>query len=345
MRQAVLLEPGRIEVREVPIPAPGPGEVLLRVRTALTCGTDLKTFRRGHPKLPFGPFGHECAGDAAGLGAGVTWVREGDAVVPLPTAPCGACPPCRAGRENLCERLFDEMVLGAYADYLLIRPRVAAVHLLPKPASRSYIESAFLEPLACVVHGWRRLPEEACGTLAVVGLGTIGLLFILMARRHGARVLAVGRRADRLRLAAALGADAVVDAESADAAAALASLTGGRGPTTVIECTGDPAVWEAGAAWAVKGGTVLLFSGLRGGTRVSYDAARLHYDEVTLTGAFHYRPDDAREAHRLLATGEIAVRPLVTAVRPLDEITGIFAALDRGQGIKYAVTPEDAAWI
>src|SRR5579875_3144442 len=126
VRQAVLRAPYELTLRDVPEPDPGPGEVVVRIRAALTCGTDLKTYRRGHPRVPFGPFGHECAG-------------------------------CRAGRENLCETLFDEIAVGAYADAIRLPARIVRRHLLPKPAPLSYIEAAFLEPLACVVHGWRRL--------------------------------------------------------------------------------------------------------------------------------------------------------------------------------------------
>ena len=185
MRQAVLLEPRRIELITRPVPTPGAGEVLLRVRAALTCGTDLKTYRRGHPKVPFGPFGHECAGDVAAVGGGVSHVREGDAVVPTPTAPCGVCAPCRQSRENLCERQFEGIVLGAYADYLLVNEKVAARHLLRKPNEISYIEAAFLEPLSCVIHAWDRLRPRPVEHVAVIGLGAIGLLHVKMAKAVG----------------------------------------------------------------------------------------------------------------------------------------------------------------
>lgn len=349
MRQAVLREPRRIELVNRAIPEPGPGEVLLRVCAALTCGTDLKTYRRGHPRLPFGPFGHECAGVVAATGPGVRTVREGDEVVPTPTAPCGACPSCRAGRENLCERLFEGIVLGAYADYLLVSPKVAATNLLPKPAHLSYIEAAFLEPLACVVHGWARLGPAPVEQAAVVGLGAIGLLYVALARSRGARVIAVGRRPERLDLARRLGADATVDTSAFDGAAddagrAIREASGGQGPDVVIECTGAEQVWTRAPGWTRRGGRVLLFAGLPGGTRPAIDATRLHYDEIDLVGSFHYRPPDVAEAHRLLAEGRIGVRPIVSGVRDLAAIAGVFAALDRGEGVKYAVLPEAAAW-
>lgn len=344
MRQAILSEPRHIELVTRPVPAPGPGEVLLRVRAALTCGTDLKTYRRGHPKVPFGPFGHECAGDVVAVGQGVQRIREGDAVVPTPTAPCGHCRACRRGRENLCERQFDDMVLGAYADYLLVSERVATRHLLAKPSGLSYIEAAFLEPLACVMHAWNRLRDVPVEQVAVVGLGAIGFLHMAVARAKGARVIGIGRRAERLQLALRLGADAVVDSEREHVAEAVRALTDGVGPDVVIECTGNPTMWMEAPRWAASGGRVVLFAGLADGTHVAFDATRLHYEEVDIINSFHYRPPDVEEAHALLTDGAIAVRPIITGVRELTSIADAFTSLDRGNGVKYAILPEPAAW-
>lgn len=345
MRQAHLVEPRRIELVTRPVPTPGPGEVVLKIRAALTCGTDLKTYRRGHPKVPFGPFGHECAGDVIAVGQGAHRVREGDSVVPTPTAPCGRCSACRRGRENLCERLFDDMVLGAYADYLLVSAKVASTHLLARPSTLSYIESAFLEPLACVIHAWNRLRPEPVEQVAVVGLGAIGMLHIAMARAAGARVVAVGRRAERLQLALDVGAHAVVDTEREHVGESVRALTGGVGPDVVIECTGNPTIWMEAPRWAATGGRVVLFAGLADGTHVAFDATRLHYDEIDVINAFHFRPQDVEEAHHLLATGGISVQPLISGVRELDGIADVFASLDRGHGMKYAILPEPAAWV
>ncbi|HEY3248614.1 MAG TPA: alcohol dehydrogenase catalytic domain-containing protein [bacterium] len=344
MRQAVLREPRLIELTMRPVPVPQAGEVLLRVRAALTCGTDLKTYRYGHPRLPFGPFGHECAGDVVAVGRGVRRVREGDAVVPMPTAPCGECIACRRGWENLCERQFDDVVLGAFADYLLVPGRVASSQLLTKPAGLTYVEAAFVEPLACVIHAWSLL-GRAPSTVAVVGLGAIGLLHIMVARSRGTQVFAVGRRPERLHLAGAVGATLLVDSDREPVDDVLRRATGGAGPDLVIECTGTAAGWTSAVAWAARGGQVILFAGLPRGTRTELDPARIHYDEVQLVSAFHFRPSDVDEARRLLAAGDIKPRDLVSGIRPLSAITDVFQALDRGEGVKYAVLPEAQAWV
>ena len=342
MRQAVLKSPGVIELVERPVPEPRSGEVVVRVRAALTCGTDLKTYRRGHPLLPAGPFGHECAGDVTAVGSGVAGVAPGEAVMLVPTAPCGECSACRAGAENHCEYLFQDIVLGAYADYLLISPRVAARHLLPKPAHLTYIEAAFLEPLACVLHGWRRLAVAPPATVVVVGLGPIGLLQILTGRALGHRMVAVGRRAPRLRLAEQLGA-APVAIEQGEIPAQVAAALGTR-PDVVIECTGTARIWEEAPGWVRPGGKVLLFGGLAGLTRVTFDAGFLHYGEIDLINTFHYMPQDVAEAYQWLDARRIEVRPIISAVRPLDEIVGVFQDLDRGGPVKVAIMPEAAEW-
>ncbi len=344
MRQAILTEPRHIELTTHPVPDPAEGEVLLRVRAALTCGTDLKTYRHGHPRLPFGPFGHECAGDVVAVGRGVRSVREGDAVVPMPTAPCGECSACRRGWQNLCERQFDDVVLGAFADYLLVPRRVAASQLVGKPAGLAYIDAAFVEPLACVIHAWSLLAGEP-STVAVVGLGAIGLLHVMVARARGAQVIAVGRRPERLEMARAAGADVLVDTDHDVVQQALRAATGGVGPDAVIECTGSAAVWDQALSWVARGGQVVLFAGLPRGTRVELDPARMHYDEVQLIGAFHFRPADVDAAQRMLGNGGIQPRGLVSGLRPLSGITEVFHALDRGEGVKYAILPAEQAWV
>jgi L-iditol 2-dehydrogenase len=332
-----------LDLVDIVPPAPGPGEVLVRIRAALTCGTDLKTYRRGHPRLPFGPFGHEAAGDVIGVGDGVASYEPGQPVVFTPTAPCGACGPCLRGCENLCTTLFHDMALGAYGDVLRLPARVVRHHLFEKPSHLSYVEAAFLEPLACVVHAWRRLGPVSGGRVAVVGVGPIGLLHVLEARRRGLEVIAVGRRPDALALAQRAGAQHVINTRGADVGETLRSL-GGEGPEVVIECTGSEAVWRAAPTWVAAGGRVLLFGGLPGGATPAFDATRLHYGEVDLIAAFHYDTRDVRAALELLGGRALAPATIVTAARPLEDIRQVFADLDRGAGVKYAIMPNGDPW-
>lgn len=331
-----------LDLVEVAVPSPGPGEVVVRIRTALTCGTDLKTYRRGHPRVAFGPFGHEAAGDIAATGEGVEGFLAGQPVAFVHTAGCGRCEQCRRGRENLCATLFEEIALGAYGEFLRLPARIVSRHLFPMPQGLSYLEAAFLEPLACVVHAWERLGLADGASVAVIGLGPIGLLHVHEARRRGHEVIAVGRRSAGLALAERAGAGHALDVPTAEVGQALRARTGG-GPDLIIECTGSPDVWNAAPDWAAPGGSVLLFGGLPGGSRVEFDATRLHYGEVDLISAFHYRTADVRKALHLLATGAVRPYDMITGARPLGAIGAVFEDLDRGEGIKYAVLPESGA--
>jgi L-iditol 2-dehydrogenase len=341
LKSHLLLAPGRLEMRELPSPLPGPGEMTIKIRAALTCGTDLKAFRRGHPKIPLpSPFGHEFSGIVAAVGEGVTAFRPGDEVMAVHSAPCGTCFFCRSGQENLCETIMDSKVLGAFAEEILLPAHIVERNVHPKPAHLSFEEAAFLEPLACVVHGSRIQPLRQEETLVILGAGPIGLLFLLLARAAGVgRVIVAGRRRDRLALAGELGADLVVDTEREDPLAVVAAKTGKRGADQVIECTGLPGVWEVCPDLVRKGGRILLFGGCPAGSRVCFDAGRLHYDEITLQGVFHFTPKAVNEARNFLNAGQIDVRPLISGRFPLADLEKALDLLISGRGVKYALIP------
>lgn len=343
MRQAHLVAPRTIEWRESDAPAPGRGEIVVRIRAALTCGTDLKTYRRGHPKLAYGPFGHEASGDVVAVGEEVERFAKGDPVMWVQTAPCGACERCARGAENLCEHLFDDIALGAYGDTLLLPAKVVRQNVYRKPDELSYIEAAFLEPFACVVHGWNVLRRADARnplprSVTIVGAGTIGLLHLIYAVRAGVDTTVVARGAQRRELAARLGAKRTVDAQDP---AALADLS--RSSDAVVECAGTPETWTLAAKIVRPGGRVVLFSGLPSGATAQFDAAAIHYDELALLGAFHFTPKDVREAYELLSRGGIDVKPLVSGVERMAEIVDVFERLDRRDGYKFALVPDDEA--
>jgi L-iditol 2-dehydrogenase len=342
MKAAFLMEPGRIEVRDAPEPRPGPGEVVVKIRTALTCGTDLKTYRRGHPKMPTPtPFGHEFSGEIVAVGSGVTGFREGDTIMTVQTAPCGECFCCRRGRENLCPAAMDGMMLGAYAEYIQVPARVVEVNMFKKPDGLSFAEAAMLEPLACVVHGMRSVRFGRADTVLIIGAGPIGLLHVLLARAKGAgHIIVAGHHEFRLNIAREIGADYVVDSSRQSLIARARELTDGHGPTWVFECTGRPAVWEEAAQTVAVGGTVVLFGGCPTGTEVTSDTGRLHYGEITLAGAFHFTPRDVEKAYRLLAERRLNVRKLITGTQPLSNLEEVFEQLLLGECVKYAIVPD-----
>jgi len=340
-RQAMLIEPGRIELREFTPPRPGPGELLIAVRCALSCGTDLKTFRRGHPlwKLPIA-FGHEFSGVVVEAGSGVTSFKAGDEVMAAPTAPCGICFYCQHGQENLCADAVGRMVLGAYADLLLLPAHVVARNTFLKPANLPFEEAALLEPLSCVVHANEMARSEKSETVAIIGAGAFGLLHMLLLKAMGVREVAVvGHGAQRLKWAAEMGADRVIDARAADAADQIAKLNSGFGPDLVIECTGQVEGWNDALARVRRGGRVVFFGGCPPGTELRVDTRRMHYDNLTLIAPFHFRPRDVRRAYDLLASRALNAGAIVNARMRLDELAEVFSMLERGAALKCAVIP------
>jgi L-iditol 2-dehydrogenase len=347
VRQAILSSPKTLVWRDEAMPQPAQGEVVVKIRAALTCGTDLKTYRRGHPKLAFGPFGHEASGDIVAVGAGVTNDQPGEPVMWVQTAPCGECTRCAAGAENLCEHLTDGMALGAYADYIRLPAHVVARNLFKKPPALSYIEAAFLEPFSCIVHGWNMLQRANAQSpkpakVAIIGAGSIGLLHLVYAHHFGIPATVFARQEARLDLAAKLGASETVIADFDSLPATLTASF-----PAVIESGGTPESWQEAVRLAAPGGRILFFSGLPKGSHVPIDATRVHYEELTLLGSFHFTPADVRDARDLLVTGVVPARDLISGVLPLSSLAEAFEQLDSRAGFKYALIPDSDApeWI
>jgi L-iditol 2-dehydrogenase len=329
MRAAVQTGIGRMEIRDVPAPEPGPGEIVVAVRAALTCGTDRKILDRGHEKLtPPLVMGHEFSGDVARAGEGAPF-REGDAVMVALSGPCGTCAECRSGSSNRCESGDRELVWGAFAEEVRVPRRVAAGNVLRKPRNVSYETAAFLDPLSCVAHGAARLNLSDNESVLVLGVGAIGLLWIAAARNAGARpVVAVGRGRERLEAARRLGA-AVFEPPAREAPAT----------DVVVECVGRPEAWEEAFERVRPGGVVLFFGGCAPGSSVRLDAAKLHYGETTVTGSFHYSPQDVRRAAGWIEDGSIDPAPLLSGEAELSDLPELFERMRRGEGIKYVVRP------
>ena len=333
MRAFVQTEIGHFEERDLPPPRAGPGEVVLRVRAALTCGTDLKLLDRGHPRITLPvTMGHEACGEVADVGAGVEGFRPGQRVVPGISGPCGRCDECRRGMENLCATGHANRTWGAFAELLRVPTAVVARNLHAVPDGLPDEIAAFVDPLASVLHGWKRLGSSR-GTVLIYGAGALGLLWAATARARGSRAIVAARGGeDRLSIARGYGAE-VLDLQSQSPG----SL---REPAEIaVDCTGSAEVWKLLPDLVAPGGRVLLFGGCAPGETVAWDAARLHYSEISLIGSFHYTADDAREALRMLASGEIDPGPLLTDRGGLSDLPRFLAAQRRGEGIRYAVFP------
>ena len=342
MRAQIFHGPGDLRLEEIPVPEPEAGGVVVRVQAALTCGTDVKTLRRGHPvMIPHVPtvFGHELAGVVTAVGRGVTGVREGDRVVAANSAPCGECRLCRAGRPNLCEDLL--FVNGAYGEHIALPPRLVARNLVPIGPGLSAASAAFAEPLACALLGIERGRVEPDMTVVIFGHGPLGCLLALAARQRGARVVLVGKGGWRLDRVRGMGLAECVDfREVADMGGHLRGLTGGRGADVTVDATGRPEVWEQAIDAVGRGGTVVLFGGCAPGTVVHVDTRRAHYEELTLVGAFHHTPGLIRRAVDLLESRAIDPEPLVTHRMGLAQVKEALAMMERGETMKVLVDPD-----
>ena len=341
MRAQVFYGPGDLRFEDIPVPEPEPGGVVVRVEAALTCGTDVKTLRRGHPvMIPHVPtvFGHELAGVVTAVGRGASGVKEGDRVVAANSAPCGRCRLCAANRPNLCEALL--FVNGAYGEHIALPPRLVARNVVPISPRLAASTAAFAEPLACALLGVERGRVEAGMTVAIWGHGPLGCLLALAAGQRGAQVVIVGKAGWRLDQVRALGLGTCVDALSVpDIVGHLRGLTGGRGPDVTVDATGRPEIWEQAIDGVGRGGTVILFGGCAPGTSVRLDTRRTHYEELTLVGAFHHTPAMIRRAVELLESKAIEPSGLLTHRMGLGQVKEALALMERGETMKVLVDP------
>lgn len=338
MRAAYLVEPGKIEVREVDRPSIGTGEILVKVECALTCGTDLKAYRRGHPFIPMpGRFGHQYTGTVAEVGKDVEDLEIGMPILGVHSGPCGECRACKSSHFNLCERLAEQLVIGAFAEYFRITPRVVQANVFPRPHKMSALRAAFLEPVSCVVHTLRIMDFRGVDRVLVLGLGSMGLLFLqALPFFTGASRVGAGRRAQRIALAKSYGLEEVADVEKRPVEDWIASS---GGFDCVIECTGRPEGWQQAIDAVRPGGQVMLFGGLPKGTTFPIDTYKLHYEELKVLGSFHFAPEDVRAAADLLSDPRMRLEEMIEARRSLEGLEQSLVDMAEGRGIKYAITP------
>ena len=287
MRAVIFHGPGDLRLEEVPDPEPGPDDVLVQVEVALTDGTDLKAYRRGHPVLlgePPSPFGHEFCGIDAATGRRVVAANSDGNVEDL------------------------QLLNGAYAELLVVPERIARVNLLPVPDGLAPEVAALVEPLACCLHGVERAGIRGGESVAVLGAGPIGLMLCACLADAGARPLVVGGRPERRELVPEFGGRAGTS----------------EGVDVAIEAAGTADAWQQALRLVRRGGTVVLFGGLPAGEQVGLDAYRLHYDELTVLGAFHHTPRTVRAALVFLASGAYPWHRLLTHEVGLDGVAALF---------------------
>ena len=343
MRAAVLYGKEDVRIEHVERPVPDAGEMIVRVRAALTCGTDLKTYRRGyHAKMLKMPalFGHELAGIVAAVGEGVTQFRPGMRVVALNSAPCDRCYWCRHGQQNLCEELLFNN--GAYAELIRIPARIVEKNTLEIPAHVSDEHAALTEPLACVLRGLDESHAVRGDSMAVIGAGPIGLLMVHAAALAGLEVIAVVKHDAQAAAATRLGARHVVEiAKIADPIAAVRACTpNSRGVDIAIEAVALPLTWQWAVDMVRRGGMVNFFGGPAAGTRVDLDTNQIHYNDIQLKASFHHTPAVCRQALALIASERFDADAFITGHAPLRDLASVFQGMiQRTNEIKTVILP------
>jgi L-iditol 2-dehydrogenase len=342
MTAAVLYGKRDVRIEQIPIPQVKPGEVLVRIRAALTCGTDLKVYRQGfHARMIVPPsvFGHELAGIVEEVGEGVESFAPGTRVVSANSAPCNACFFCEQHLTNLCEDL--QFINGAYAEFIRIPERIVRQNLLILPDDLSFREAALVEPLACVLRAIEETGINEGDTVVVIGMGPIGLMFVQALKSIGATVIAAGKRSNQLVLAAKMGADYVVDSTHSNVVEQVRNITNGRrGADIVIEAVGRTETWQQAMGMVRRGGTINLFGGCPSGTHIPLDTTLVHYSEITIKASFHHTPRHIREALAAIHQGRLQAQSLITGEEHLASLRNVMERLlNRNGDLKIAIIP------
>jgi L-iditol 2-dehydrogenase len=342
MIAAVLYGKENLQIEAVSVPKIEKGDVLVRVQAALTCGTDVKVFRRGyHARMIVPPalFGHELAGDIVAMGSDVEGFHMGQRVVAANSAPCLECFYCKRGNENLCDDLLFNN--GAYAEYIRIPARIVERNMYEIPAHVTYQDAALIEPLACVMRGLDETSIRPGDNVAVIGLGPIGLMFVRLAKAYGARVIAIGRRKTQLNRAAEMGADELlISGENDETVKQVRDVTGGRGADIAIEAVGLPEAWQMAVRLLRRGGTVNFFGGCPNDSHINLDTSLLHYSEITCKASFHHTPAHIQKALDFVSRGVITARDFVNRVEPLANLLEVMRHLMSHNGhMKTAIIP------
>jgi L-iditol 2-dehydrogenase len=340
MKAVVLQGPAQLTVEDLPERPLQSGEVRVRIEAALTCGTDLKVYKRGyHARMiqPPAVFGHEMAGVITEVDREVLGWRVGDRVVVANSAPCGQCPPCLRQQENLCDNLL--FLNGAYAESVVVPRRVVERNLWKLSEATSFRDAALTEPLACVVLGVDEVKLQPGMRALVIGAGPIGLMFVALAAAMPCEVTVAGRGKNRLQTAHQLGAHRVLDVHDGDD---LADSIRSRCPKdfdVVIEAVGKPETWSAALQLVRKGGRVNLFGGCPSGTTIPLDTTRMHYLSLTLVSSFHHTPRTFHRALEFIERGVVRSSEFVDGECALSRLPELFRSMAAGnKAVKHLVS-------
>ena len=311
MIQQLMTEPKHITFREVPVPEPGPDQVLVKIKRIGVCGSDIHVWHGTHPYTSYPVTqGHEVSGQIVSLGEYVKDLAVGQKVTIEPQVFCGRCHPCLHGKYNLCEKLkvMGFQTTGTAGEYFAVD--ASKITLLPEELS--YSEGAMIEPTAVAVHAAKRFPDLKGANIVVLGCGPIGILVMQAAKALGAAKALVTDISDtRLELAKSLGADFAVNTMKKDFGEAMLEAFGPDKADVIYECAGSDITMEQAIQNARKGSMIVLVAVF--GKRASVDLAKLNDSELDLNTSMMYRHEDYVDAIRFVKEGSIQLKPLQSA--------------------------------
>lgn len=345
MKAAVFIEPGRIEVTDIPIPAVGDKDVLIKVNAASICGTDLRIMKHGHFRIPSGTprvLGHELTGRIVETGHDVVGFTVGERVSVAPNVGCGHCSMCRRGFNHLCPTYdaFGITLNGGFEEYMLVpAAAIERGNMFRVPESITDEVAAIMEPMSCCLHGQRKVELSPEDSVLIIGAGPIGCLHAVLAKRAGARqVIVANTRQPRLDIAGRMGADHLINVSQTELSEEVMTLTGGVGVDVVITCVSKPEVIASATRLAGRLGRINVFSGLGDQAQPAIDVNSLHYKEQTLTGTTGSSVADYGDVIDIVAASDLDLTPIITGRYSLDEIELAMEHSRSGAGMKAIIT-------
>jgi L-iditol 2-dehydrogenase len=346
MKALVFYAPEDVRVEDVPEPEVGPGEVKIRVRNCSTCGTDVKIFNNGHQNLtPPRIIGHEIAGEIVSIGEGVEGWEIGARVQCIAAVPCGDCYECNRGWMEVCQNQtsMGYQYSGGFAEYMIVPKEVMKVDGLNRiPENIGFDEASAAEPLACAINAQSILGIEKGDTVVVFGAGPIGAMHIRLARANGAgRIFLIDVNNERLKMTAdAVHPDEVINGAEVDVVARVKELTDGRGADAIITATAANIAQEQAIEMAARNGKISFFGGLpKTNPFIKCDSNLVHYRQLRIFGANGSAPHHNKEALRMIASGEVPVKDLITEHIALENVLDAFGIVKRGEAIKVTIEP------
>ena len=334
-----------LRVEEVERPRISENEILMRVRAATICASDIRSYNYGNGRMrPPRILGHEIAGDVEEIGSNVKGYDSGMRITLNPNIFCGMCVFCVTGRHELCDerRALGFDVDGGFAEYLLIPFESIRTGVICEiPDNISYEEAALIEPISCCLHAQSLVKVGAGDTVAIIGAGPIGIMHTVMAKALGAsRVIVSEINKQRLQTAVDFGADVAVNAAEEDLAARVFEATGRHGADVVIVAVGSRSAMEQALGLSGKGGRVCFFAGLlKGKDDVRINANIIHYRETVVSGSFASTPYDFHQTVKLAASLKLNLKPIVTHRFSLDDASEAFEAALSGRALKVCMNP------